>query len=167
MAEEREEKDTQEEVAAKKPLLKFIILGAVVLVLGAGGYFAWDSFIKEKIKEKQSIKASPKSKKDDMKVIYPLDSFIVNLMDKAGLGKRYLKAKIVLEIDAQEDIKIVDKYKPRLRDTILLLLSSQLVNEINTIEGKLELKQALLYRINQVIGDGIVQGIYFTEFVVQ
>jgi flagellar basal body-associated protein FliL len=35
------------------------------------------------------------------------------------------------------------------------------------MEGKLELKQALLSRINQALGEGIVQRIYFTEFVVQ
>jgi flagellar basal body-associated protein FliL len=35
------------------------------------------------------------------------------------------------------------------------------------MEGKLELKQTLLSRMNQILGDGVVRRIFFTEFVVQ
>jgi len=174
MEEERdakEEKDAKEEIQAKKPFLKYILLGGIVIVLGAGGYVGWDLFVKERIegskKETRISKSRSKSRKKEARMTHPLESFIVNLMDKAGLGKRYLKVKIILEISDEEDKKMVETYKSQLRDTILLLLSSQLFSEISTMEGKLELKQALLSRINQVLGEGIVHRIYFTEFVVQ
>ena len=61
----------------------------------------------------------------------------------------------------------VQRYEAQLRDTILLLLTSQSFKEISSIEGKLDLKQALLSRINQTLGEGLVRRIYFTEFVVQ
>jgi flagellar FliL protein len=88
-------------------------------------------------------------------------------MDKAGAGRRYLKVALELEIGSEEDKQVLDKTIPQLRDTILLLLSSQTFGEINTMEGKLELKQALLTRINQALGEKIVHRLYFTEFVVQ
>lgn len=167
----KKEKDAKEEIQPKKSFLKFIILGVVVVVLGAGGYLGWNLFLKGDVKEHKKetriSKSRPKSKKQELRIVHRLDAFIVNLMDKAGLGKRYLKATIILEVGSEEDKKILENHKPQLRDTILLLLSSQSINEINTLEGKLELKQALLSRINQVLGEGIVNRIYFTEFVMQ
>ena len=62
---------------------------------------------------------------------------------------------------------MVETHKPQLKDTVLLLLSSHSFEEIRSVEGKIELKQALLSRINQVLGGGVVHRIYFTEFVVQ
>ena len=100
-------------------------------------------------------------------MIYPLESFIVNLMDKNGLSNRYLKVTISLDIGDEGNRKTVERHKPQLMDTILLLLSSQSFSDINTMEGKIELKQALLSRINQDLGGRIVHRIYFTEFVVQ
>jgi len=169
-----EEKDAKEEAQPKKPFLKFIILGVIALVLGAGGSAGWDFFIKGKKEEikKEEIKKNAnkpyaKKKKEKPGIAYPLDSFIVNLLDKAGTGKRYLKIKIVLEVGDEEAQRTVDSHIPQLKDTILLLLSSQSFSDINTMEGKIELKQILLSRINQVLGEGIVHRLYFTEFVVQ
>jgi len=165
------ENGEKEKIQPKKSFLKFIILGVIVLVLGAGGYAGWNFFVKgkkEEIKKETRIsKSRPKSKKQELRIAHPLDAFIVNLTDKAGLGKRYLKATIILEVGSEEDKKMLESHKPQLRDTILLLLSSQSINEVNTMEGKIELKQILVSKINQVLGEGIVHRLYFTEFVVQ
>ena len=88
-------------------------------------------------------------------------------MDKQGVGKRYLKITMQLEVRKEEDKLLIENYNAQIRDTSLLLLSSQSLKEINTMEGKLELKQNLLSRMNQILGDGVVRRIYFTEFVVQ
>jgi flagellar FliL protein len=166
-----EEKDStehsDEQVQPGKPFLKFIVLGVAVIVLGVGGFAGWRFFLKGDKKETRSSESPSRIKDKGMTVAIPLESFIVNLMDTSGLGKRYLKVTIVLEVGGEEGRNIVERHEPQLRDTILLLLSGQLFNEISTLEGKLELKQALLSRINQVLGGGAVHRIYFTEFVVQ
>ena len=71
---------------------------------------------------------------DLLKIICPLESFVVNLVDKAGLGKRYLKTTIELEVGNEDSKEKVAKYKAQLRDTILMLLTSQTFKEISTIE---------------------------------
>ena len=165
-----EETDAQQEIQPKKSFLKFIILGVMVVVLGAGGYVGWNYFKgnkNENTKETRATKAEASKKKDEAKIVFPLESFIVNLADKAGLGKRYLKVTLALEVGDEEKKRMVEGYTAELRDTILLLLSSQSFTEISTMEGKLELKQALLSRINHSLGGGVVQRLYFTEFVVQ
>ena len=142
----------------------------MMVVLGAGGYVGWDHFKgnkNEDRKETQITKAEPSKKKDETKIVFPLESFIVNLADKAGLGKRYLKVTLALEVRDEEKKRTVESYTVELRDTILLLLSSQSFTEIGTMEGKLELKHALLSRINHALGGSVVQRLYFTEFVVQ
>ena len=166
-----EEMDTQEEAKPKKSASKVIILAMVVIVLGVGGYGGWSFFVKGKDQEKKEqtpvSKSNPTSKKDETKIVFPLESFIVNLADKTGLGKRYLKVTVALEVSDEDKKKRVEEHTAELRDTVLLLLSSQSFGEISTMDGKLELKQALLSRINQALGGVVVRKLYFTEFVVQ
>jgi len=170
MAEEKDRiEDSKEKPPAKKFSFKLIILLLIVVVLGAGGYMGWRFYGKGETEEnkKESPAKDPKGKQGEVRINCPLETFIVNLMDNAGLGKRYLKAQIILEVGSEEARNMVSNYQPQLRDTILLLLSSQSFDEINTVDGKLELKQELLLRANQVFGKAIVQRVYFTDFVVQ
>jgi flagellar FliL protein len=162
MAEEKEKaKDAEENQAPKKSKLKLIIIAAVVLFIGAGGFFGYSKF-----KKNTKVKAETK-KTEKTSIICPLKSFVVNLLDKRGVGKRYLKVTLEAEVGEEEGKQLIDSHNPQIRDSILLLLSSQTLDEINTMEGKLALKQEILSRMKQILGEGVVQRIYFTEFVVQ
>ena len=163
MAEEKEnvKDDEKEEVPTKKSKLKLIIIAIAVLLIAVGGIFGYTKFNKGKEKKAEISQA------DKASIVLPLNSFVVNLMDKQGVGKRYLKVTMGLEINKEEDKLLIENHNAQLRDTVLLLLSSQSLKEINTMEGKLELKQNLLARMSQILGNGIVRRIYFTEFVVQ
>jgi flagellar FliL protein len=131
------------------------------LIIGVGGIYGYSKFNKRKDKNAEIAQA------DKASIVLPLNSFVVNLMDKRGVGKRYLKITMELEVNKEEDKLLIENHNAQLRDTVLLLLSSQSLNEINTMEGKLDLKQNLLSRMGQILGDGVVSRIYFTEFVVQ
>ncbi len=162
MAEEKEEiKDAEEEQPPKKSMLKLIIIAVVVLLIGAGGIYGYSKYDKGKKENSETTKESKVS------IVCPLNSFVVNLQDKTGVGKRYLKITMELEVGKEEDKLLIGNHNAQIRDTVLLLLSSQSLKEINTMEGKLELKQTLLSRMNQILGNSVVRGIYFTEFVVQ
>jgi flagellar FliL protein len=163
MAGEKEEvKDAKEDQAPKKSKIKLIIIIAtVVLLIGAGGFFGYSKF-----KKNTGAKAATQ-KTEKVSIICPLKSFVVNLLDKSGVGKRYLKVTIEIEVGKEADKLLIDSNNPQLRDSILLLLSNQTLNDINTMEGKLELKQELLSRMKQILGEGVVSRIYFTEFVIQ
>jgi len=166
MAEEKETSENSHEAKPKKSKSLLIIIVIIVVILGAGGFFGWNFFMKGKEGDEAKT-PTPDSKKDQVSIVYPLKSFIVNLMGKSRLGNRYLKVIMQLEISFEKDKDIIDKLKPQLRDTILLLLSDQTFDDVKTMEGKLELKQELLSRINNILGGEIVKQIYFTEFVVQ
>jgi flagellar FliL protein len=159
MAEEKEEVKENEEEKSKKSKLKLIIIGVLVLLLGVGGFIGYSKYKKS---NENKVK-----KEEQMSIVLPLKSFVVNLFDKRGIGKRYLKISMELEVGKEEDKLKIDNHIPQLRDTVLILLSSQTLNEINTMEGKLELKNAIVLRMNQILGNKTVRRIYFTEFVVQ
>jgi len=171
--EEKEKENVIEPSVPKKSSLRWILLGAGVVVLGAAGYIGWSFLGPNPAKEAPKVSAaaapqpSPAKKIEATKVICPLDAFVVNLMDRATVAKRYLKVTMALEVGDEEAKAKVEKHKTQLRDTIILLLTAQGFQDISSIEGKLGLKQEVLSRANQILGAGTVSRVYFTEFVVQ
>lgn len=154
--------DEKEGKEPKKSKFKLIIIAVAVLLLGGGGYFGWSMY-----KQKSDEAKTETQEEEKVAIVHPLQSFIVNLSDKKGMGKRYLKVTMEVEVENEKNRLKVENNTSQIRDTVLLLLSSKQINEINTMEGKLDLKQALLSRMNRIIGEGIIKRIYFSEFVVQ
>jgi len=173
MAENDEIEKNEEKASSEKPKskLKWIIVGALVVALGGGGFAGWRVFSRGDQEKNGGAEASEASRSDRNTmakgIVCPLESFIVNLRDQSGSGKRYLKTTIQLEVAGEENQQLVKDYEAQLRDTVLLLLSSQSYKEIRSLEGKLTLKQALLVSINQLLGGNKIRRLYFTEFVVQ
>ncbi|MFH2047305.1 MAG: flagellar basal body-associated protein FliL [Pseudomonadota bacterium] len=174
MAEEKEKTEEVKEVQSpKKPMGKLLIIVGAVLVIGIAGFFGWTMFLNKGGDDSHKAEGSETAAKqnehntEEARLIFPLESFIVNLMDTSGTGKKYLKITMELEVMGEDEKKKLETYKTQLKDTILMLLSSRSFEEIYTVEGKLDLKQTLLARINQALGGNVVYKIYFTEFVVQ
>jgi len=161
MAAEEAVKEVEEAQPPPQSKLKLIVLASTVLLLGVGGFFGWKWYAGRKVASETT------QKPEEMTIVYPLKSFIVNLADKKGVGKRYLKLTLEVEVAGEEQRALVNHKIPQLRDTILLMLSSRTIAEITSMEAKLELKQVLLARMNSAIGKNVIQRLYFTEFVVQ
>lgn len=145
---------TEEEAPPSNKGFKIFAIVAVVAILGggAGAYFAFGN------------KAKVKKNKDTMGPTLAVDSLIVNL-DEPG-GNRYLKTSIILEL---EEILPVgqDKLLPRLRDKILIHLSSLTVGQAQKKQAKEDIKKQLVVMSNGVFGKGTVKQVYFKEFVIQ
>ena len=159
------EVDQEETPPSRKFPLKWILIGVAVLVLAGGGYVGWTM-----VKTDPEAVADPSAsnqKAPEMEVgqTFSMDPFVVNL-NEAG-GKRYLKSKIELEYMTEEVRKELESRLPQMRDVILLHLSSKTLDEIQSIDGKVELKNALIKRINQVLKQGKIRNLYFTQFVIQ
>jgi flagellar protein FliL len=158
-----------EETKAGKPPLNLIVFALLVVLVLGGGAFAWKSgMLNKMIGGGENAKVEKKIKKiekPDIGTIYPMESFIVNLMDP--MGKRYLKVKIALELTNEESTSEVDKRLPQFRDGILTLLSSKTFKEINDLSGKYQLRAEILGMLNGYMKTGRVRNVYFTEFIVQ
>lgn len=104
-------------------------------------------------------------KLSDIGILYPLDTFTVNL--KSDAGRRYLKATISLELNGEELSLELDNKSPVIRDRIIRILTSKTLEEISSKKGKKKVSEQIIDTLNAMIVDGNVKGIYFTEFVIQ
>lgn len=98
-------------------------------------------------------------------LMFPLDTFTVNLLSESG--RRYLKVEMNLELEGEELSPELDTKKPIFRDIIIRILSSKSLEEISTIKGKEKLKEQIVNDLNMRLKDGKVKNVYFTDFVVQ
>ena len=96
---------------------------------------------------------------------YGAFNFLVNLNEPQG--KRYLKAKVSLELD-KENVQVeLEKRLPQIRDAVLTMLSSKAYNDISDLTGKYQLRAELISMINSYLKTGKIANVYFTEFIVQ
>ncbi len=148
-----------------------IILAVVFLMMammGAGFFLMWNkmSSAVAQVQTTTEPEAEEKvSEEDIFGPLFKLDTLIVNLADKGG--KRYLRVTMELEVSSQEAVVEIEKRMPMIRDSILMILPSKTYAEISTTEGKIALRNELMTKINEMLHQGSVKNIYFTEFVVQ
>ena len=164
------EKKEDDSKKSGRLILKWIIIGVVVLAVAGGGFFGWTMFMNGKTEQSPKTEGLEKTKKKTDAVntcsqMFPMDIFVVNLSDRGG--SIYLKTKIELEFVKQELKEELSAKLPQLRDMILLFLSTKTRDEIHAIEGKFELKHELIKRSNQILKKGKIKNLYFTEFIIQ
>ncbi|HIJ77737.1 MAG: flagellar basal body-associated FliL family protein [Desulfobulbaceae bacterium] len=166
-----DEKDAQaaENTESPKPKSKmmfFIALGIGILLIGGGGFFAYSKFLAQKPAiEENAESADEKNLGSPIGEIYALEPFVVNLADPKG--KRYLKVKIEIELENPESAAKAALVAPKLRDMVIMMLTSLGFEEVMTPEGKIRIRDELLERFNQIMRPDRIKNIYFTEFVVQ
>jgi flagellar FliL protein len=94
-----------------------------------------------------------------------MPTFVVNLADP--LGRRYLKLGLDVEVRDEQAQTELEMAQPKVKDKLLLLLSSKTYQDLASLQSKLELKEEIVQRINQVIGKNKVMNVYITEMVIQ
>lgn len=152
----------------KKPPAKggskkiLILIGGILLLLGIGGFFGYTMFF-AKEKSKGGKEAIKEAKGKEKMVILPMEPFILNLADPG----RHLKVAIQLELNDEKDEAKVKERIPKLRDIIIMLLSSKTTDAVSSPEGKFQLKDEILLRANQAMEKEMFRNVYFTDFVMQ
>lgn len=169
MADEKNNKEEAKEESPKKGPLKLIIIIVVVLmVLGGGGFFAWSKFSKGDVEaEGGAGKDAAEAVEEEEKPVgfLKLDPFVVNLNE--DVGTTYLKITVVLEMDDAESVSGAEVVMPKMRDAIIVLLSSKKFDEIGTVDGKFQLREEIVARINHILSGNKVKTAYFTDFIIQ
>lgn len=97
--------------------------------------------------------------------ILALEPFIANLADDSG--RRYLKATFQVDFGGTEVPAAMNARLPQTRDLLLTLFTSKTFDDIRTPEGKQQLREEIIARVNQVLDRDLAKAVYFTEFIVQ
>jgi flagellar protein FliL len=162
MAEPAETADVAEDAPAGKSKKKlFIIIGAVVVLLGGAGTGAW--FFTRGSDHPAEAKFAPQK----APVFLPLETFTVNLQD----GERYLQTDITLQVADEAQVDEIKLQMPRVRSRLLALLSSKHAENLTTPEDKKKLVQEIMAQLNQPFypqgKPQHVVDVLFTSFVIQ
>jgi flagellar protein FliL len=190
--------DKKQEPAAKGSNRRLlIIIAAAVLVLGGGGAGAFffmhkdaadeavtadvdegeqaaDATDAKKEKGKSKGKKDKKGKAAEPKApaIYVefQPPFVVNFDAKGVM--RFIQVSIQVMTRDHETSELIKLHDPKIRNNMLLLLGSQTLDTISTMEAKEALRKKALETIAKIVedegGEGKkVEDLYFTSFVMQ
>jgi flagellar FliL protein len=174
MAEQKEQKKE------KKPLpvgliMQILFAVANLAVVGGGAYMVYASTIgwqSPKITEEQLAEQRLKDEEkadataDNGPLVYTMDKFTANL---SGEPKRMIRVEVNLEMlgkDGFEEIINPDN-RAKARDHIMKILEDKSFADLESIQGKLFLKEKIASEVNSILDEGVVKDVYFSEFVVQ
>jgi flagellar FliL protein len=142
-----------------------IVMALLVLNLGASGFGVF------KIMTATPAAAAPapvheeKSGKEITGPVIALDPFVVNL-DEPG-NARYLKMTVQLELVNEKDAEVIEKSKQVIRDEVLGYLSGLHVKDTLGAGAKDAIREALMKRLETIVGEHKVRRMFFQEFMVQ
>jgi flagellar FliL protein len=158
----------------KSGKLKWIILVLLLFVLaGAGGGAYWWFVMRPAAQPAEGASEAAESKAEAKGGEAParnakvakLPTFLVNLADPTG--RRYLKLTMEVEVGSDATVKELEGQSAKVRDAVILLLSSKSYADLAPIESKLQLKNEVADRLNQILGGPKVLRVYITEMVIQ
>ena len=145
-----------------------ILIATNISVLGLGSYWVYISTVGydyPKVTEKNLREpASLKEKFGQAPMIYTMDKFTVNL---SGIPKRTIRLQVNLDMISPVAFQeIMDfEYRAKARDKIVRILNERTFDDLETIQGKLFLKDKIVSEVNQILDRGLVKDVYFTDFV--
>lgn len=174
MADEQLEAPKEEKKKGGK--LKWIIIAVVILaLLGGAGFFFKDQIMgmigmgggteqKAAADGEQAQDKGAEAEPEDTELV-SLPTFLVNLADP--LGRRYLKLTMDVEMRDKDSAEKLQKNESKVRDAVILLLSSKTFADLSSMQSKMALKEDIVRRLNGIVGGSTVLRVYFTEMVVQ
>jgi len=164
MAEQRQNEPKNEKEngkqGTKKPRFLLLLAGVLlILALSAGLYFtgALSRFLPGREPE-----ASPDA---PLRYSLPLNEFQVSLAD-AG-ARRFLRMTIHLAFNDSALTGEIGAREPEIRSRIIAVLRDKTVTDLDGPEGMAALQEAILLQLNQMLQEGQVSSIYFTELIIQ
>lgn len=103
-------------------------------------------------------------------IFMQIEPFTVNLADDS-YGSRLLYTGVTLRVGNEESKAILEEHMPQVRSRLLMLLSGKQADELTSSEGKQQLAQAIIDRLNVPLTENQppleLREVLFTDFIVQ
>ncbi|MCB5161970.1 flagellar basal body-associated FliL family protein [Marinomonas algarum] len=148
---------------------KLILIVALVLVLVGGGAAAYFLFLSGP-SDAESPESDEAALVNEPSIYLSLDPvFIVDFLVDGR--QRYVQLNMTVMSKNAQQVDAVKLHMPLIRNSLVLLFSSQSFAELKTAEGRVALKQASLEAINSILeqetGQQGIDNVLFTNFVMQ
>lgn len=153
-------------------ILKLAFAAANLGITGAGGYLVyastigWQSPTITEADLRTQEEKDAEAQRDLAPFIFTMDKFTVNLN---GEPRRTIQIEVSLEMLGQEGFEEVinTENRAKARDKIVRILNDKTFADIESIQGKLFLKDRIAMEVNGLLSQGVVKDVYFSNFVVQ
>ncbi|MGE3975195.1 MAG: flagellar basal body-associated protein FliL [Bdellovibrionales bacterium] len=153
-----------------KTLLTVLFLVVNVVTVGGGAalvYMSTLGFKRTPITEESEAEKLAKAKEhkgEEDPIVYTMESFTVNL---SGQPRRTIRATMSFELMDEKGFEELVQLGAQPRDEIGRLLNGKTFIDIESIQGKLTLKDQITTIVSRQLKTGMIRDIYFNEFVVQ
>jgi flagellar FliL protein len=167
--------ESQEGAAPAKPKNTGMILQAVfavinLAVMGGGAYMVyastmgWESPVITEESAQRELASTEETELAPM--VYTMDKFTVNL---TGEPKRTIRLEVNLQMLGKDGFEEVmePENRAKARDKIVRILNDEGFNDLESIQGKLFLKDKIAVEVNGILHKGVVKDVFFSDFVVQ
>jgi flagellar FliL protein len=155
-------------LSLQKIILGVLILLNLVTVVGGGiaVYMLKSAGSAPAITEDKETSALAEDReiRGDKPVLFTFDPFTINL---DGRPRKLVRTTIQLEMLSEEGFEEVVDLTPVERDSIVKIINTKTFEDIETIQGKLFLKDQIMTAMNGLLHKGMVKEVYFNEFIVQ
>lgn len=157
----------------KKSKLKWVLLIFLMLLVIGGGAAAWYFSLGDKIAlfkgdsgpKEEPVASTQANTPATTGQTLALPAFTTNLADP--LGQRFIRLTVELEVADSKVGDEIGRQNARIRDSVLMLLSSKSYADIATTESKMMLKDEITERLNTILGPGKIHQVFITDMVVQ
>ena len=165
--------------SGKGKLILFIIIGVVLIGASVGGTLLAVKFLSpepepEVVLDEDGNPIDPEVELEEVvkspAIYFPIKPpLIVNYQARGR--QRFLQAEISLMSRDAEVISAVELHMPRIRNSLILLFSGQVYEEMQTDEGKEILRQDVLTELKNIMQEEIgkpgIEKVLFTNLVMQ
>ena len=118
--------------------------------------------IEEEVEESDEIEALTDA--------IPIEPFLVNVIarhkGKARQGQKVLRVRFEVVPESESTANSLEKFMPKIRDSINALLSSQDYGDLAMSDGREAIRNLIKDQINEVIQPDRIKKVYFIEFVI-
>jgi len=159
----------------KKKLILLILLPLLLVIGGTtGAYFAGllDPVIAMVVGEEAAGEGEGEGAEEGeggvpmAAVFYDLPELLVNL-NTGGRKSSFLKIRVSLELQKQEDVASMEAVMPRIIDNFQVYLRELRIEDLKGSVGVYRLKEELLTRVNAAVAPAKVNDVLFKEMLVQ
>jgi flagellar FliL protein len=144
-----------------------IVLGLLVLNLAGTGFGVFKVMTASPAAAATAAaeKHEEKPTKEITGPVVALDPFVVNLNEQGNA--RYLKMTAQLELVTEKDTETIEKSKQVIRDEVLSYLSGLTVKDTLGTTAKDAIREALMKKLEAIVGEHKIRRMFFQEFMVQ
>ncbi len=164
---ETQDSDKKIEFTKVKALIYIIPVLVVIGLIVAFLSVANQKFEEKKPDSSYSVIEQSANGINSVIILYDLPELSVNLKKIPGQSLKTLKVKINLELSSVNDVQIVEKFTPKILDSIIAHVVELTEDEINGITNLYWLKEELLNRISLIVTPVSVANLSFRTFEIQ